>query len=64
MGSFEKFAAKALGSDAPEKVSALKEAIMACMHGYEEEGEDKEPTGGELAEGSGPLMSTLFGGKK
>ena len=28
---FERFAAEALGTDDPAKLSALKEAIMACM---------------------------------
>ena len=51
---FEKFAAEALGTDDPAKLSALKEAIMACMEtDYEEE---EEP-----AEAGAVDMGAIFG---
>lgn len=52
---FEAFAKVALGTDDPERIAALKEAIMACM-GDEEAGEYDEPTEG------GDVAATLFGG--
>ena len=58
-GEFERFAAEALGSDDPAKLSALKEAIMACMGTEKSGGYDKG-----MAEGEGEGLSLLFGGKK
>ena len=58
-GEFETFAAQALGTDDPEKISALKEAIMACMGTEKDGGYDEE-----MAEGEGAGLSMLFGGKK
>lgn len=56
---FEAFAKAALGTDDPERISALKEAVMACM-GAEEEGEYEEPAkGGGMGD-----MALLFGGGK
>lgn len=62
MGDFDTFAAQALGTDDPAKISALKEAIMACM-GAEEEGEYEADTEG-MSGGEGADLSLLFGGKK
>lgn len=43
---FEKYATEALGTDDPAKISALKEAIMACMGtDYEDEEADSETSG-------------------
>ncbi len=58
-GEFETFAAEALGTDDPAKLSALKEAIMACMGTEKSGGYDKG-----MAEGEGEGLSLLFGGKK
>lgn len=58
-GEFETFAAEALGTDDPVKLSALKEAIMACMGTEKSGGYDKG-----MAEGEGEGLSLLFGGKK
>ena len=55
---FDALAKAALGTDDPERIAALKEAIMACM-GAEEEGEYEEP-----AAGAGGDMGLLFGGGK
>lgn len=54
---FSSFAAKALGTDDPERISALKEAMVLCVEehmagGYEDE--EAAPVEGGL--------STLFGG--
>ncbi len=57
-GEFEAFATQALGTDDPERIAALKEAIMACMDTGKSGGYDKE-----MAEGEGDGMSMLFGGK-
>ncbi len=59
LGEFETFAAEALGTDDPAKLSALKEAIMACMGTEKSGGYDKG-----MAEGEGEGLSLLFGGKK
>jgi hypothetical protein len=59
MGEFETFAAEALGTDDPVKLSALKEAIMACMGTEKTGGYDKG-----MAAGEGEGLSLLFGGKK
>jgi hypothetical protein len=58
-GEFETFASQALGTDDPAKLSALKEAIMACMGTEKSGGYDKG-----MAEGEGEGLSLLFGGKK
>jgi hypothetical protein len=58
-GEFETFASEALGTDDPAKLSALKEAIMACMGTVKSGGYDKG-----MAEGEGEGLSLLFGGKK
>lgn len=61
---FEAFAKTALGTDDPERIAALKEAVMACM-GAEETGEYEGggDVGGDMAKGSGSTMATLFGKK-
>jgi hypothetical protein len=59
LGEFETFASQALGTDDPAKLSALKEAIMACMGTEKSGGYDKG-----MAEGEGEGLSLLFGGKK
>lgn len=58
-GEFETFASEALGTDDPAKLSALKEAIMACMGTEKMGGYDKG-----MAAGEGEGLSLLFGGKK
>lgn len=62
---FEAFAKTALGTDDPERLSAFKEAIMACMSS-EESGEYEAPAAGadDMAGGKGPTLKALFGGKK
>ena len=62
---FEAFAKTALGTDDPERISAFKEAVMACMEteeegGYEEESGESEHSGKQ----SPGMLSMLFGGKK
>lgn len=56
---FTEYATKALGTDDPERIAALKEAIVVCVAeqeagGYEEE-EEAPAEGG---------LSSLFGGVK
>lgn len=61
---FEAFAKTALGTSDPERIAALKEAIMACM-GDDEVGEyDEESAEGsdDMAKGKGKSLSMLFGG--
>lgn len=53
---FSKFAAKALGTDDPAKIAALKEAIVACLEEHEGGGYEKEKAA--PAEGG---ASMLFG---
>ena len=61
MADFEKYAATALGTDDPDQISALKEAIMACM-GDEEKGEYDGGDGEKPEKSSG--LALLFGGGK
>lgn len=63
MGDFEKYAAEALGTDDPAKLSALKEAIMACME-TDYESDDAED-GPKSKPGKSADMALIFGdGKK
>lgn len=59
---FTAMATAALGTDDPERIAALKEAIMSCM-GAEEEGEYEEEPAAEGA-GGGDLAMIFGGGKK
>jgi hypothetical protein len=61
-GDFEALAAAALGTDDPERIRALKEAVMACMDGdYGDEEEAAPESGGDMAAGKGSTLSKLFG---
>lgn len=69
MDDFEAFAKTALGTDDPERISALKEAIKACS-GAEDDGEydeeEEEPKsspamGKEMMSGKGKGLAALFG---
>lgn len=59
LGDFDALAKVALGTDDPERIAALKEAIKACV-ADDESGEYDS----DVAEGGGEVLSTLFGGKK
>jgi len=64
---FEAFAKTALGTDDPERIAALKEAVKAC---YEEEEEETAPESeeadegdmaGAMKSGKGSMLGKLFG---
>lgn len=56
---FEAFAKTALGTDDPERIAALKQAVMACMDS-EEAGEYDD----DMASGKGDGLALIFGGGK
>ena len=66
---FSEFAAKAIGTDDPDRIAALKEAIVACFEEQESGGYEEEEESDEMGKGMGMGkrmggLSTLFGGVK
>lgn len=66
---FEAFAKTALGTDDPERIAALKEAVKACYEDEEnapaseetDEGESGGGMAGAMSKGKGSMLGKLFG---